>query len=257
MNLPINQVLCGDCIEVMKTFPKESIDMVVTSPPYNIRKDYGNYKDNKTYEEYLVWLDQVWVECFRVLRDGGRIAINVGDTGRNPYYPVHCDIASRMRKSWWLRGIIIWNKQNCLSNTAWGSWQSPVNPSLRGLHEFIIVASKYIPQFRKYKKPSAWTKKDFLKATLEIWNFSPETRLREHPAPFPEELPKRLIKLYSFLNDVVLDPFVGSGTTCVVAQKLSRRWIGIDINPTYVDMTKKRLMKECSQKLSKFLEVSK
>jgi len=237
----INKIICGDCISVMKQMPDECVDMVITSPPYNIKKDYGEYKDNRTYKDYLEWLDSIWNECFRILINGGRIAINVGDTGRNPYYPVHCDISSRMRMKWWLRGIVIWNKQNCLSNTAWGSWKSASNPCLRGLHEFIVIGSKNTPFLKKEKEESSWTKRDFLKSTLEIWNFTPETLNHKHPAPFPEELPARLIKLYSYIGDIILDPFVGSGTTARVAKDLKRSFIGIEINPEYCKIAEERL----------------
>jgi site-specific DNA-methyltransferase (adenine-specific) len=230
----------GDCLKVLPTLEDESIDLVVTSPPYNVGVDYGDYKDSLDYEVYLDWLDKIWNECFRVLRNGGRICINVGDTGRNPYFPVHCDIASRMRKKWFLMGIIVWNKQNCLSNTAWGSWMSASSPSLRGIQEFIIVAGKGGKFFRKDVPNGIWTKKEFLEYTLEIWNFPPETRCKKHPAPFPEELPKRCIKLYSYPNDVVLDPFIGSGTTMKVAQDLERSCIGIEASPEYCETSKKR-----------------
>lgn len=240
--LPINEILCGDCLDVLKELPSESIDFIVTSPPYNVGIDYGEYKDNKKYETYLDSLDLVWEQCFRVLRNGGRIAVNLGDTGRNPYYPVHCDVASRLRTKWYLMGIIIWNKQNCLSNTAWGSWMSASAPHLRGLHEFIIIAGKNGKFFRKDKKDDYWQKREFLRNTLEIWNISPESKkLIGHPAPFPVELPKRLIKLYSYPNDIVLDPFCGSGTSCVAAHYLYRKWIGIDINPEYCELARKRL----------------
>lgn len=230
----------GDCLDVLPTLKEESIDLVVTSPPYNVGVDYGVYTDDLPYEAYLDWMDEIWDECYRVLNHGGRICINVGDTGRNPYYPVHCDITSRMRKKWFLMGIIIWYKQNCLSNTAWGSWMKTSSPSLRGLHEFIIVAGKDSKFFRKKKKDDVWTKKEFLEYTLEVWKFTPETKSRNHPAPFPEELVKRCVKLYSYPNDVVLDPFLGSGTTMKVAQDLRRSCIGIEINPDYGEVIKDR-----------------
>ena len=244
MSLPINQIICGDCIEVIKTFPDESIDLVVTSPPYNVSKDYGKYKDNRDYESYLDWLDVVWDECYRILRTGGRICINLNNTGRNPVYPTACDVVVRIRKKWFLMGFIVWDKQTCLSNTAWGSWLRPSAPSLRGRQEYIIVAGKGGKFFKKQNVvvDKNWDKKDFLKYTLEIWSFSPETRKQyKNPCPFPEELPKRCIKLFTYLNDIILDPFVGSGTTCVVAQKLGRRWIGIDISSEYCNIARQRL----------------
>ena len=243
MNLPINQIICGDCLEVMEDWMDNCVDLVVTSPRYNVGVDYGDKtNDNIPYEDYLDWLDTVWDRCFRVLRDGGRLCINVGDTGRNPYYPVHCDIVSRLRKKWFMMGIVIWDKQNCLSNTAWGSWQSPASPSLRGMHEFIIIAAKNTKFFRKPDRPTEkWTAEYFLKCTLEIWRFTPETTKLGHPAPFPLELPLRLVKLYSYPGDIVIDHFNGSGTTCVAAKKLGRRYIGIDISEKYCEIARQRL----------------
>lgn len=241
--MKVNQIICGDNFEVMKNILNESVDLIVTSPPYNVGKNYGEANnDSMPYEDYLNWLDRIWNECFRVLLEGGRLCINVNDTGRNPYYPVHCDIASRLRKNWFLMGIIIWDKQTCLSNTAWGSWQSPTAPSLRGQHEFIIVAGKNGKVFRKANRPGdTWTQGEFLKYTLEIWRFVPETKDVEHPAPFPLELPSRLIKLYSYVEDIIFDPFCGSGTTCVAAKKLNRRYFGIDISRNYCEFAKMRL----------------
>jgi len=243
MKLPINEIICGDCLEVMKDWPDNCVDLVVTSPRYNVGVQYdGETNDSIPYEDYLNWLDLVWDECFRLLYQGGRICINVGDTGRNPYYPVHCDISVRLRKRWYMMGIIIWDKQNCLSNTAWGSWQSPTSPHLRGLHEFIIVAGKNGKFYQKSDRPKEqWESKEFLRDTLEIWRFSPETKPIYHPAPFPIELPYRLIKLYSYPGDIILDPFCGSGTTCVAAKMLGRRYIGIDISEKYCQIARQRL----------------
>lgn len=239
----INKIVCMDCLDFMKDLPDKCIDMVATSPKYNVGVDYGDTcNDNMPYDDYLDWLDKIWDNCFRVLRDGGRLCINVGDTGRNPYYPVHCDIASRLRKKWFMMGIIIWDKQNCLSNTAWGSWQSPTAPSLRGMQEFIIVAGKGGKFFNKIEAiKDIWTKEDFLEYTSEIWRFTPETKKMGHPAPFPIELPHRLIKLYTYLDDLILDPFCGSGTTCVAAKMLGRRFIGIDISEDYCKIARERL----------------
>lgn len=234
------KIMEGDCLVLLPQLEKGSINLIITSPPYNVGKDYGEYKDDRVYEDYLNWLDKIWSECFRVLKYGGRICINVGDIGRSPYYPIHCDIVSRLRKKWFMMGIIIWNKQNCLSNTAWGSWESSSSPHLRGQHEFIIIAGKGGKSRHKYKKDDVWAKNEFVEATLEIWDFPPETRLREHPSPFPEELPKRLMKLYSFPGDVILDPFLGSGTTMKVGQDLGRSCVGIELNRKYCEMARKR-----------------
>lgn len=235
----------------MQEFPPESIDMVITSPPYNVDVKYGKeVNDNLDYGQYLNWLDAVWESCFRVLVDGGRICINVADLGRNPYFSIHSDITVRLRNSgWYLMGIIIWNKQQ-MSSTAWGSWESASAPSLRGSHEFIIVAGKN----KKKKSPrlpgaksgpflNCPEKKEFLSLTHEIWKILPETNSK-HPAPFPYELPSRLIRLFSFEGDVILDPFCGSGTTLRAAKDFHREYIGIDAVEKWVKMSKERVAQE-------------
>ena len=244
-DLPRNQMIVGDCLEVMTKIPEQSIDLIVTSPPYNVGMEY---EERLFYDEYLTWFDLVLAECFRVLKQGARICINLNDTGRNPYYPLHCDVAARMRKYWYMMGIIIWNKGFRLNNTAWGSWMSPTAPSLRGSHEFIIVAGKGGKKFEKEGEKHDWSKNDFLDATSEIWTFPPETRDSGHPAPFPEELPKRLIKLYTYKHDLILDPFLGSGTTALVAKKLECDFIGIDKEEKYAAIARKRIEPWLGQK---------
>lgn len=222
----------------------EFADLVITSPPYNVGKDYGaGVQDSLPYEDYLGWLDRVWEECFRVLRPSGRLCINVNDQGRNPYYPIHADILSRLRvNGWHLMGNIVWDKMSVMNNTAWGSWESASAPSLRGRHEYIIIAGKEGKKRFDYAKRESgpFDEGEFVKLTQEIWKFTPETHSK-HPAPFPYELPKRLIKLFSFKHDMILDPFMGSGTTLRAAYDLNRKSIGIDIVEKFCNMSAFRM----------------
>jgi site-specific DNA-methyltransferase (adenine-specific) len=141
-----------------------------------------------------------------------------------------------------MMGIIVWDKMNCLSNTAWGSWKKPSAPSLRSRQEYIIIAGKGDKFLRKeHVEPDNYTDREFLNLTAEIWSFVPESNRDLHPAPFPIELPHRLMKLYSYKQAIILDPFCGSGTTCVAAKLLGRNFIGIDISQAYVDIANNRL----------------
>ena len=261
MSLPLNQVLCGDCIEVMKTFPDETIDLVLTSPPYFNEKSYSSFE---TYEAYKDYLRERFYIVAKLLKNGCRLCVNVGDIHSKMGYhiPLQADIHFILNKILSIKfdTTIIWNKAlKTAGMTNWGSWRLPSNPCVRTFHEYVLVYRKkgkrLIPS-ETIKKESLIPRNLFFRLTESVWTLPAVTMNKEHPAPFPTELVGNCVRLWSFVDDVVLDPFVGSGTTCVVAQKLGRRWIGIDINPEYVEMAKKRLRRECSQKLSKFLEVS-
>ena len=196
-------------------------------------------------KEYLALLNSVWSETCRILVPGGRACINVANLGRKPYIPLHSFIIEGMLTAGFLmRGEIIWNKAASASpSTAWGSWKSATNPVLRDVHEYILVFSK--DTFRRESKgrQNTITKEDFLEWTKSVWTF-PAISAKKigHPAPFPEELPHRLIQLYTFQGDVVLDPFVGSGTTCLAAINDQRHYIGYDTNSYYIQMAEKRLI---------------
>ena len=177
---------------------------------------------------------------------GGRACVNVANLGRRPYIPLHTHIIAEMLEiGYWMRGEIIWDKgASAGASTAWGSWMSPSNPSLRDVHEYILVFSKDSMRRHKNGRESTITREEFLEYTKSVWAFPSESANRVgHPAPFPVELPYRLIQLYTFKGDIVLDPFCGSGTTCVAALKTGRHYVGLDNNEEYVRLARKRMEK--------------
>jgi site-specific DNA-methyltransferase (adenine-specific) len=235
----------------MKELPDNSIHLMVTSPPYNVGKDYDQ---NLSLNEYLELLKRVMQETKRVLVTGGRACINIANLGRKPYIPLNSHINKIMLDLGFLmRGEIIWDKSaSSGTSTAWGSWQSAKNPILRDVHEYIMIYSKdKYGRLRNGNKDTI-TKQEFLDYTKSIWQFSAESaRKIGHPAPFPEELPKRLIQFYTFENDVVLDPFIGSGTTAIAAKKLKRNFIGYELSKEYCSLAEKRIQNVFAQKTIK------
>lgn len=229
--------------ESMAELPDHSIHLMITSPPYNASKDYDQ---DLNLAEYLDLLDRVWRETYRVLVPGGRACINVANLGRKPYIPLHSYIIEQMQAAGFLmRGEIIWNKGASSSpSTAWGSWRSASNPVLRDVHEYILVFSKNTFSRKRAGKVNTIQKDEFLEWTRSIWSF-PAVSARKigHPAPFPEELPHRLIQLFTFQGETVLDPFAGSGTTCLAAAQDGRRYVGYDISEEYIRLAEQRLMK--------------
>nr|WP_320414294.1 site-specific DNA-methyltransferase [Candidatus Magnetobacterium casensis] len=185
-------------------------------------------------------------ETYKKLVTGGRACINVANLGRKPYIPLHCYIIEDMLDIGFLmRGEIIWNKASSASpSTAWGSWLSAANPVLRDVHEYILIFSKESFSRQRANKQNTIAKEEFLELTKSLWTFpAVSARSIGHPAPFPEELPHRLIQLYTFSKDVVLDPFCGSGTACIAALKNDRHYIGYDIEPAYVKLANQRINK--------------
>jgi site-specific DNA-methyltransferase (adenine-specific) len=228
--------------EKMADLPDHSVHLMVTSPPYNVGKDYD---EDLSLEEYLGFLRRVWAECHRVLVPGGRACINIANLGRKPYIPLHAFIVHDMLELGFLmRGEIIWDKgASASTSTAWGSWQSASNPTLRDVHEYILVFSK--GNFRRGKldgRLATITKDQFLEYTRSVWAFPAESaRKVGHPAPFPVELPNRLIQLYTFSDEIVLDPFMGSGQTALAALKAGRRYVGYETNQEYLELARKRI----------------
>lgn len=225
--------------------PDDSIHLIITSPPYNNSKEYD---EDLSLEEYLKLINDVMVEAHRILIRGGRICINIANIGRKPYIPLSTYIDQIMIKIGFLpRGQIIWDKSASAGpSTAWGSWQSASNPILRDIHEYILVYSKgeFGRKNSRSNKDDSISKDAFLENTKSIWKFpTASARKVGHPAPFPIELPKRLIELYSFENDIILDPFAGSGTTAIAAKITNRNYILIDINSDYCKLATERINK--------------
>jgi site-specific DNA-methyltransferase (adenine-specific) len=239
----VNRIFCRSA-EDMAELPEASVHLMVTSPPYNVGKDYD---EDFTLEEYLDFLKRVWREVHRVLVPGGRACVNVANLGRKPYIPLHAYIVRDLVDLGFLmRGEIIWDKgASAAASTAWGSWRSPANPTLRDTHEYILVFSK--ENFSR-KKPtgreSTISRQEFLDFTKSVWTFPAESAKKVgHPAPFPVELPYRLMQLYTFSGEVVLDPFMGSGQTALAAITAGRHYVGYEIEKEYVRLAELRVSK--------------
>ena len=226
--------------EQMREIPDNGVGLAFTSPPYNVGKDY---EDDLSLAEYLSIIENVGKEIYRVLRPGGRYVINIANLGRKPYIPLHSLFYEiHLRLGFLTMGEIIWQKAKGASGScAWGSWMSAKAPRLRDLHEYLLVFAK--GDFsRPDKGASDISREEFMDATLSVWNIPPESAKKiGHPAPFPLELAERVIKLYSYVSDVVLDPFCGSGTTCLSAVKNRRHYLGFDISAEYCKLAEKRI----------------
>jgi DNA modification methylase len=228
--------------EHMEALPDNSVHMMITSPPYNVGKEYD---EDLTLGEYLAFLKRVWVEVYRSLVPGGRACINIANLGRKPYIPLHAFIIQEMiNLGFLMRGEIIWNKAaSASSSTAWGSWRSASNPTLRDVHEYILIFSK--DTYRRAKiedRPDTISRDNFLDFTKSVWTFPAEPAKKVgHPAPFPIELPYRLIQLYTYHGELVLDPFMGSGQTALAAKRAGRHYVGYEIDPGYVELAQMRI----------------
>ena len=253
-----NTVIHGDSRNL--EIPDNCVHLVVTSPPYNASKAYD---EDLSLSEYLEMLYNVFAECYRVLVPGGRMVVNVANLGRKPYIPLSSHINLMMNQLGFLmRGEIIWDKSaSAGSSCAWGSFQSASNPCLRDVHEYLLIFSKGNYKLLREKSEreegriDTIPRDDFIQHTKSIWSFATERASRvNHPAPFPVELPKRCIEMYSFAGDVVLDPFNGSGTTCVAAKKTGRAYIGVDLSEEYCAIARKRL-KETEPWIASKIEV--
>ena len=234
-----DRIYCHSSTE-MSDVPDNSVALAFTSPPYNVGKAYD---DDMEMTEYLTLIGQVASETFRVLRPGGRYVVNIANLGRKPYIPLHAFFYNLHIECGFLpMGEIIWRKaRGANGSCAWGSWQSAKAPRLRDLHEYLLVFAKG-DYSRPDKGVSDIGRDEFMDATLSVWEIPAESAKRVgHPAPFPVALAERVIRLYSYVDDVVLDPFVGSGSTCVAAALNDRHYIGYDISTEYCQLTEDRI----------------
>jgi DNA modification methylase len=245
-----NTILCSDSEEVLKKLPDNCVDLIFTSPPYNFGLGYDTGEDGVSWEKYFNKLFAVFDECVRVLKNGGRIAVNVQPLFSD-HIPSHQIIANYfIRKKMIWKGEILWEKNNYnCKYTAWGSWKSPSSPYLKYTWEFVEIFSKGDLVKKGSKENIDITADEFKKWVVAKWSITPETNMKKfnHPAMFPEELAFRILKLFSFQNDLILDPFNGVGTTTLVARKTNRRYLGIDISEEYCKAAESRLRQNPSE----------
>jgi site-specific DNA-methyltransferase (adenine-specific) len=246
-------IYCADSTD-LSFLQAGSVQLVVTSPPYNLGKDYGTARDDATYHSYLTWVTSWCRELWRVLEPGGRLCLNLpldinlsfdsaGGRRTARKQPVLADITSTLmnEQDWVYNTTILWLERNISRRTAWGSWLSASDPWINTAAEAVLVLSKERRRRDGRGKSSDVTREEFMEWTLGIWEFRGENSKRwDHPAPFPEDLPRRLIKLFSFRDDTVLDPFLGSGTTCRVAKDLGRRSVGVEIDEQFCETAARR-----------------
>jgi len=258
---PINEIIdtfiCDDVLNGLKLIPDESISLICTSPPYNCGIKYGNRNDNEPWDHYILWLKNIMIECQRVLRNGGRLVINIDsivnheeDNGKGEqkdqceyFRPIYADLVNAGREIGLnFRCDICWFKHQVVGRaTAWGSYMSCSNPIIRRNHEYLLVWSKGSWMLPGDSEQSDMTDEEFQTYTMSFWHINPDRRESGHPAPFPKELVSRCIKLFSYRGDIILDPFMGSGTTAYIAKKIGRHFIGIDNDKKWVDYAKNRL----------------
>jgi site-specific DNA-methyltransferase (adenine-specific) len=239
----------GD-VRNINTFDKEFADLIVTSPPYNVGIDYNSNDDELTYEQYLDF-SELWLKnCYCWSKTQARFLLNIPlDKNKGGHKSVGADLTLIAQKvGWKYHSTIIWNEGNISRRTAWGSWLSASAPYVIAPVELIVILYKDEWKKTNGTKKSDITKEQFMEWTNGMWTFNGESKKRiGHPAPFPKDLPYRAIKLFSYLNDIVFDPFTGSGTTLIEARNSGRLAVGLEIDKNYCELAKKRILKETSR----------
>jgi len=242
-----NLTIINDDILTTKSIKKESIDLIITSPPYNVGINYGSSDDSLNYKQYLNFSKKWLSRCYSWLKLDGRFLLNIPlDKNKGGHKSVGADFTILAKQIGFnYHSTIVWNEGNISRRTAWGSWKSASAPYVIAPVELILILYKDSWKKRSGSKKNNITKQEFMDWTNGVWTFSGESKKRiGHPAPFPIELPRRCIKLFSFVGDTILDPFLGSGTTLISAYAEKRKGIGIDIDENYCKLAKKRLLKE-------------
>jgi DNA modification methylase len=245
----LNKIVNGNCLKIIPYLPNNNLDLVVCSPPYNTGHKYDVYKDNKPHKKYIAWLESIFRALYPKMKKGGRICVDIGD-GCNGRVHTHVDVAEFMTNK--LRYLhmstIVWNKENSSIRTAWGSFKSPQEPSFPTSFEYVLIFAKGSYALQE-KGETDLTTEEFVDWSLALWKFD-KTDYKEssfliknkiHYAPFPEELPTRLIKMLSWVGATVLDPFSGVGTTALACKKLGRNYIGIELSKDYCKYAEDRL----------------
>ncbi len=235
--------------DILKTesIADNSIDLIVTSPPYNVDIKYNSHDDTMTYEDYLSFTREWLTRCYKFIKNDGRFCLNIPlDKNKGGQQSMCADITTIAKQiGFKYHSTIIWNEQNISRRTAWGSWLSATAPYVIAPVEVIVVLYKKEWKKTSGSKKSDITKKEFMEWTNGVWNFSGESKKRVgHPAPFPVELPRRCIKLFSFVGDTILDPFLGSGSTLLACLETGRRGIGVEIDKKYCELAKNRILTE-------------
>jgi len=242
-----NILIYNEDFLTIKSIELECIDLIITSPPYNVGIQYLTYNDEESYKNYLIFSKKWIKKCLTLAKDDGRFCLNIPlDKNKGGQQSVYADLTSIAKKvGWQYHTTIIWNEQNISRRTAWGSFMSASAPYVIAPIEMIVVFYKKIWKKINKNGRSDITKKEFMEWTNGVWNFSGESKKKiGHPAPFPVELPYRCIKLFSYIQDTILDPFLGSGSTLIACHQTNRKGIGVEIDRNYCELAKKRLIKE-------------